>query len=307
MQLIGKYVVHRLIATTGTSRIFQCLDPDLQVAVAIKLFDPNPQRMPKNAAVPAEILHNQFLLEARTLASFDHPHVIAIKQFARLETGQPYFVMPYMQANLPYEIGRDSPTPEAALALPERERPRALPPARALTLLRQVLSALVDVHAKGLVHRDVKPTNLLLSAREGGYLKLCDFGVVRRPDESNAPPAALWSGSADYRSPEQNHNATDVDARADVYSAAVLGYRLLTGHLPQGDFPPPRDLVPALPAYVSALLMAALRPDPGLRPKHAGDMLQRLSGPPKPQVRVVSINKAPVPPAPPSPSTPPTP
>jgi serine/threonine-protein kinase len=292
MELIGKYVVHRRIMTTGYSRLFHCIDPDLQIPVAIKIFDPTPHKLERERQYSLEVWRARFVQEARVLASLDHPHIITVKQLSRLENGLPYFVMPYMAANLPFEIGRDTFDPEAISGLPARERPRPLPPARALQLLRQLLSALALMHARGIVHRDIKPTNLLLTTRENGQLKLCDLGMIKRREDSSLSREGVWIGTPDYMAPEQKQSATRADARADIYSVGVLAYRMLTGRLPVGNFPPPRHFVPTLPLYVSNLIMAAMRPNRDVRPKDAADMLQRLNTPPaQPKVSVVAVKK----------------
>lgn len=292
MELIGKYVVHRRIMTTGYSRLFHCIDPDLQIPVAIKIFDPTPDKLERERQYPIEVWRARFVQEARILASLDHPNIITVKQLSRLENGLPYFVMPYMAANLPFEIGRDIFDPGALGKLSEREKPKALPINRAMLLLRQLLSALTLLHGRGIVHRDIKPTNLLLTTRENGQIKLCDFGMIKRPDDSSLSREGVWIGTPDYMSPEQRQSATRVDARADVYSVGVLAYRMLTGRLPVGSFPPPRDYVPSLPLYVSNLVMAAMRPNRDVRPKNAADMLHRLTNPPAlPKVSVVQVKK----------------
>lgn len=292
MQLIGKYVIHKLIGSTGYSKIFHCLDPDLQAPVAIKLFAPSSRKMEKERQYSPDIWRQRFVREARILASFDHPHIVPVMYFSHLENGAPYFVMPYQQANLPFEIGRDVFDPDRLAKVPEGEHPRALAPARAASVLRQVLSALAVIHGRNMVHRDLKPANILLHSRTNGAIKLCDFGMAKQPEDSGLSRSGVWIGTLDYMAPEQRESATKADARADVYSAGALAYRLFTGRLPMGAFPPPIEMVPSMPAHVSDTIMKALRPDRQMRPKDGGDMLHRFIEPPKkPSVKVKSVKK----------------
>ncbi|MBI3444297.1 MAG: serine/threonine protein kinase, partial [Magnetospirillum sp.] len=103
MERIGKYVIHTAVLTTGYDRVFLCHDPDLQVPVAVKLFDPRPGD--DGLLSPAQQLA-RFMTEARTLASFDHPYIVGVKVLETLADGRPFFVMPFMAAHLHYEIGK---------------------------------------------------------------------------------------------------------------------------------------------------------------------------------------------------------
>ncbi|CDL00026.1 putative Probable serine/threonine-protein kinase pknL [Magnetospirillum gryphiswaldense MSR-1 v2] len=286
MERIGKYVVHKSVQTTGYARIVFCHDPDLQIPVALKVFaakasDSDPLSVPQWLT--------RFQAEARALATFDHPHIIAVKSMETGTSGRPFFVMPYMAANLRFEIGKDNVTEG-------EEKSRRLPLARALSLLKQTSSGLMSLHRRGMVHRAVKPGNLLLTARENGQIKLADFSMVKLP-ERNPPLPDHWMGDTDYCAPEQRESATTVDARADVYSLGVLACRLLTGTLP--------DLSAGaveLPGKFSELLVKLVRdatdPDPAKRPAHAGAFLQGLGQVPveaaaKPKVHVVPMRRVP--------------
>lgn len=286
MERIGKYVVHKSVQTTGYARIVFCHDPDLQIPVALKLFaakasDSDPLSVPQWLT--------RFQAEARALAAFDHPHIIAVKSMETGADGRPFFVMPYMGANLRFEIGKDN------VADGDDKSPR-LPQARALSLLKQAASGLMSLHRRGMVHRAVKPSNLLLTTRENGQIKLADFSMVKLP-ERNPPLPDHWLGDTDYCAPEQRESATTVDARADVYSLGVLTYRLLTGALP--------DLSAGavdLPGKYAEILVKLVRdatdPDPAKRPAHAGAFLQVLGQVPaeaasKPKVQVVPVRRVP--------------
>lgn len=271
MQRIGKYVIHKAAASTGYARIYFCQDPDLQVPVAIKLFDP---RRGEGGPLSAAQWLTRFQVEARVLATFDHPYIIGIKGMELLGDGRPYFVMPFQPANLAWEIGRDLFDPAKAADLAERDRPRRLPLPRVLGIMKQLSSALTSLHRRGLVHRSVQPSNVLLSAKENGQVRLCDFSTVKLP-ERNPPFPDHWIGATDYCAPEQRENATAVTAAADVYALGIMAYRLLTGRLPAAEEAPAR-LPAEMPAAMAELVESATDPDPTRRPAHAGAFLQGL-------------------------------
>jgi serine/threonine-protein kinase len=287
MERIGKYIIHKAAVTTGYAQIVFCQDPDLGIPVAVKLFDP--RRLEGGPLSPAQLLA-RFVTEARVLAAFDHPHVVGIKTMEPFEDGRPYFVMPYLAAHLPYEIGKDVADPAA----PERDRPRRMATARAVAILRQLASALAALHRRGFVHRWVKPTNVLLTAREGGAVKLADFSMVKTADRG-LPMPDHWIGDTDYCAPEQRENATGVGPEADVYSLGALAYRLFIGRLPD-----PAQGAAELPGEFEALgdfVRAATDPDPARRPANAAaalPMLERVPAPPaapRPTVQVVPVRR----------------
>ena len=285
MERIGKYIIHKQVLTHFYASIVFGHDPDLVVPVAIKVFDP--RRVSDGPLSPAQLLA-RFVAEARIMASLDHPCIVSVKSMDKLEDGRPYFVMPYLPAHLVFEIGKDGGETAA-------DKPRRMALPRAVTVLRQVASALALVHRAGMVHRAVKPSNILLSAREGGAARLADFSMVKMADR-NLPMPDHWMGDTDYCAPEQRDNATGVGPQADVYSLGVLAYRLVTGSLPnlsQGCVRLPEDLSPAL----ADLIRRATDSDPGNRPAHAAAVLPLLEAVPlnrnvvQPKVQVVPARK----------------
>lgn len=284
MERIGKYVVHKTVPTTGYARIVLCRDPDLQVPVAVKLFSP---RTGEGGPLSTPQWLARFQAEARALAAFDHPHVIGVKTMERAADCAPFLVMPYMAASLVAEIGRDG-------VVEGDEAARRLPLVRALAVLKQVSSGLMALHRNGMVHRAVQPSNLLLTARENGQVKLADFSMVKLP-ERNPPLPDHWLGGTDYCAPEQRENASTVDARADVHALGVLTFRLLTGGLP--DLSAGAVTLPERhPQVLVDLVARATDPDPAVRPAHAGAFLQALGQVPpealaKPKVQVVPVRR----------------
>ncbi|MDA8229713.1 MAG: serine/threonine-protein kinase [Magnetospirillum sp.] len=290
MDTIGKYAIRKAAVTSGYAQVLFCHDPDLLVPVAVKLFDP--RRLQDGPLSPGQLL-TRFLAEARTLAVFDHPHVVGIKTFERFRDGRPYFVMPYLAAHLPYEIGKDIAAPQAAETAPERDRPRRVGLARAIAILKQLALALAALHRRGMVHRWVKPSNILLTAREGGNVRLADFSMVKLPD-GKLPMCDHWPADSGYAAPEQRENAAAVGPQADVYSLGVLACRLLTGRLP--DAPgSAAALLDKESETLSALIARMTDPDPAARPAHAGALLPLLDSVPVPNrpVRTVVHTAAP--------------
>lgn len=275
MDKIGKYEILEELLTTGFSDIHVARDPDTQNIVAIKIFHPKGDNAGEKAKYGDDFWRARFLEESRILARFDHPNIVKAIARDETETGEPYFVMPFMEANLLYEIGEDADSPEAISALPEKWRPRAISPRRAVEIWHQVLDALAALHQAGLVHRDIKPPNVLLDKKIKGIVKLCDFGMVKVPDSTGSRPG-IWVGTLEYISPEQRKSATDVDARSDVYSAGVLMYRMLSGRLPADVRAPLRAGRFGIPEGLVSLIEACLRKKRDERPDNAGTVLSAL-------------------------------
>ncbi|MGE5504617.1 MAG: serine/threonine-protein kinase [Actinomycetota bacterium] len=270
------YRVDKLVVTSSFSQVFHAVHAALGVPVALKVFGIEPG-IAAELPYPEAEWRRRFLAEARLLARLDHPHIIRVNDMGFLADGRPWVAMPWCMANLRVEIGRDA-DPDDAGRLPEGERPRALAPARARQVLAQLCAALAAIHFEGVVHRDVKPTNLLLTQRQGGDVKLCDFGFVKVPGGSHSQ-GGTWIGTPDYIAPEQRRDASRVSDRADVYSVGVLAYRLLTGRLPAGAFRLPSELVPGLDPWWDGFVRDTMAPSPADRPSAAA-LAGRLAGAP---------------------------
>jgi len=186
------------------------------VDVAVKAFNLRNDDGSEPDPDIAAFWRDRFLREARVLARIDHPHVASVRELSYLDDGSPYMVMPFYPATLSFEIGKDTDNPKTLARLPKNRHARSIALPRALTILRQLLFALGEVHRQGLVHRDVKPSNMLLTTKKGGNIKLADFGMVQLPDDTAIPDGELM-GTEDYASPEQQASETVVDPRADVF------------------------------------------------------------------------------------------
>lgn len=269
---IGKYKIAQELLTTGFSDLFIGTDPDLDSTVAIKVFHAKGDNVGEKAMYGERFWRARFVEEARTLARFDHPNIISVMNMGETDTGTPYFVMPFMDANLVYEIGEDAFKPEDQATLDKKWHPRPISPRRAADIWRQLLDALAHMHAAGVVHRDIKPPNILLTSKIGGRVKLCDFGMVKVPGAAGSK-SGIWLGTLDYISPEQRRSAKEVGPASDVYSAGVLMYRMLRGRLrPEGE-PPLRGGRFDIPQSLADLIDACLRAEAGQRPADAREVL----------------------------------
>ena len=261
--LSGRYRIRSRIAHGGMATVYQAIDTRLERIVAIKIIHPsyagNPQFLAK------------FDREAKTVAQLTHPNVVSVFD-SGIHDGLPYLVMEYV----PGRTLRD--------VLNERGR---LSPPEALAVAEPMLAALAAAHRAGLVHRDVKPENILIAAGDGGSLvdatiKVADFGLARAVERGDDTTGQLMATVA-YVPPELVRHGR-ADQRGDVYSAGIVLFELLTGAVPyQGrdamdvvrahveqDVPAPSSVVPGLPPALDDLVLRATRRDPDARPADAG-------------------------------------
>ena len=204
---LAGYRIEALVGRGGMGVVYLASDPRLERRVALKLIAPELADDPR--------FRERFLRESRLVASLDHSHVVPVYEAGEAD-GQLYLAMRYVD-------GEDL---ASVLA-----REGTLEPARALDVVGQVGEALDAAHERGLVHRDVKPANVLV-AKEGGreHCYLTDFGLARDADVDPGAPTHL-SGTVDYTAPEQiAHEPTE--ARTDVYSLGCVLYECLAGEPP---------------------------------------------------------------------------
>lgn len=253
---LGPYQVLELLGQGGMAEVYKGYHPRLDRIVAIKV-------LPASIATEADFRH-RFEREARAVAGLKHPHIVQIFDFGDAE-GVYYMVMEYV-------AGKD-------LAHLLRER-GSLSLTEALPLLADVAAALDYAHGQGLVHRDVKPSNVLLEPGPAGdRAVLTDFGIVRLLGDRQDLTKSAMIGTLDYMAPEQIQASGQVDGRADIYGLGVMAYHMLTGHLPfaglglgqlllahlQETPPDPRTLMPGLAEATAQALLRALAKSPAER------------------------------------------
>jgi len=252
--LAGRYVLERRLGRGGMGVVFLARELVLERQVAIKLLPP------LKAADPRA--RRRFLDEARTVARLSHPNIVPV--FAVDESPDAvFFVMAYVEGQ----------------TLGQRIRDQGmLPPEEGARLLREVARALAHAHERGVVHRDVKPDNILLDAATGRAL-VFDFGIARvGGDGGSTGSGGGVVGTADYMSPEQA-SGLGVDARSDLYSLGVVGYHALSGRLPfdapdgyamlarhiAAPPPPLASVAPHVPRRLAQVVDRCLHKEPAAR------------------------------------------
>jgi serine/threonine-protein kinase len=239
----GPYRIAEPLGRGGMAAVYRARDPALDRDVALKILPPEFLHEPSFA--------ERFRQEARVAARLEHPHVLPVHAFG-IEQGRPWMAMRL--------VGGGS--------LAERLQRGPLPPSQTVALLGEVASALDYAHARGVVHRDVKPANVLLD--EDGRAYLADFGIARLLEGSSvATQTGLVVGTPSYMAPEQALGSK-VDARADVYALGVVAFECLTGRVPYTGTTPvailmkhvsepvPEPAPGELPAPVAAVLRRCL-------------------------------------------------
>ena len=261
--LDGRYAVTARIAHGGMATVYLATDTRLDREVALKVMHAELAR--------DEEFVRRFIGEAKSVARLSHQNVVAV--FDQGSDGPfLYLAMEYVPGRTLKELLRDN---------------GRFAPATALEIMSGVLDGLAAAHASGIVHRDVKPENVLLTA--DGRIKVADFGLARAQSAAGHTRAGLLIGTPSYVPPEQVTGGT-TGPGGDVYSAGVMLFELLTGRLPftgdtplsvayqhvNTDIPAPSTLVPGIPAAVDQLVLAATSRDPARRPADAGEFLRAV-------------------------------
>ena len=263
----GRYRLGPVLARGGMSTVYRATDTRLDRPVAVKVMD---QQL---AADPA--FRARFEREARSAARIHHPAVVGVSDQGTAIVGDDavaFLVMELVEGG----TLRDVVATRGALTVPA-----------ALAVLEPVLAGLAEAHRRGLVHRDVKPENVLISRT--GEVKVADFGLVTAAAQAGASHAGMILGTVAYLSPEQVSTGS-ADARSDVYAAGVLAFELLTGAVPftgdtaisvayrhvHDEVPAPSTRVGGIPPELDDLVVRATRRDPAARPADAAAFLAAL-------------------------------
>jgi eukaryotic-like serine/threonine-protein kinase len=267
MQQIGDYDLLDKIAEGGMGAVYKGRHHATGEIVAIKVLPPATAKNP--------VLLKRFEMEYRAAAAMDHPNVVRAIDFCGTGTS-PFLVMEYVDGeSLGQKVDREGPMPED----------------QAIRLIAQVCQGLHRAHKQKMIHRDVKPDNILVTA--DGVAKLTDLGLVKDADnEMNLTKTGRGLGTPNFMAPEQFRNAKNVDIRCDIYSLGATLYTLLTGETPFGkvgplecwmrkqrnELVPPRELNPAVSERVQWAIQRSMSGDPEKRPSSCKEFVEDLTG-----------------------------
>src|SRR5579864_9430001 len=261
----GRYELDGVVGRGGMAEVYRARDIRLDLIVGVKTL--------RDDLARDQTFQARFRREAQSAASLNNPSIVAVYDTGEDNLGPepvPYIVMEYVDGRTVRDLMRDD---------------RRLLPERALEITDGVLRALDYSHRNGIVHRDIKPGNVMLTRT--GDVKVMDFGIARAVSDAQATmtQTAQVIGTAQYLSPEQARGER-VDARSDLYSTVCLLYELLTGRSPiTGDSPvaiayqhvrenpvPPSRVDPEVPGWADAIVLKAMAKDPADRYQSAAEM-----------------------------------
>jgi serine/threonine-protein kinase len=261
----GRYRLERVVGTGGMALVALARDEELDRPVAVKL-------VAEHLAVD-ERFRERFSREARMAARLIHPNIVQVYDVGE-ERGRPYIVMEYVDG---VTLG----------SLVDEGGP--LPAGEVVDIAIQICAGLEHAHAAGVVHRDVKPGNLL--RRPDGAVKVADFGIARELDSTRFTQPGVVMGTVGYLAPEQATGDRPATAASDLYSLGAVLYLLLTGRPPfrarsavealvmqrEQAVTPPGQVVPGIPPDLDAVVVRCLDPEPDGRPTSAADLARELA------------------------------
>ena len=269
---LGQYFMEEKLGEGGMGTVYRAQHGLLKRPTAIKVLSPE-------LSAPEDL--DRFRREVQMTAKLKHPNTVTIYDYGRTEDGRFYYAMELLDGVTLVEMVR-------------KEGP--LPESRAIHILVQCAMALQEAHAIGLVHRDIKPNNIMLTQQGGAHdvTKVLDFGLVKNVD-SNVDATKTWTeaiiGTPRFMSPEQILDPPGVDARSDLYSLGAVGYFLLSGcflfeganaieicaqHLSTAPEPPSSRGARGLNRDLEGLIMQCLEKKPGDRPSSCLEIVERL-------------------------------
>jgi eukaryotic-like serine/threonine-protein kinase len=267
LRAIGKYEILEKIAEGGMGTVYKGRHAATGEVVAIKVVPPHMTGNP--------IMLKRFEQEFKAARELDHPNIVRAIEFGHDGTNY-YMVMEFV----------DGPS------LGQRiEREGALPETEARQIMVQIAQALHQAHRQGMIHRDVKPDNILLT--QTGQAKLADLGLVKEIEtDLNLTRTGRGLGTPHFMAPEQFRNAKNADERCDIYSLAATLYMAVTGELPfracgpleawmkktNNELPPPRTLLPALSERLDWAIRRAMAAEPSERPATCREFVEDLTG-----------------------------
>ncbi len=264
---VDGYRIQSVLGRGGMGTVYRAEDVNLSRTVAIKRINPSQS--------DRESFIHRFRSEAQALARIDSPHIVGVYALRETDIGL-LIVMEFVEGG--------------TLKDPLDEQ-GALAPAQAIPILEQIMQAFHDAHSAGVIHRDIKPQNIMLTGE--GMVKVTDFGIakLRRPDSGETVTQGGQGGTLKYMSPEQISNISAVDARSDLYSIGMTAYEMMAGTLPfkesdtdfdimrkvvEGEIPPPDEYNPDLPSGLAQWVVGAIRKQQDERYQSAEEMLDAL-------------------------------
>jgi len=256
-QTVGNYRITAKLGEGGMGKVFLAEHPVIGRKAALKVIHPE---FARNADVVA-----RFVNEARAVTQIGHAHIVEVTDFGHTEAGDFYFIMEYLDGEkLSDQVGR------------------RFSPARAIDIAVQIADALAASHEQGVIHRDLKPDNILLVARDEtpDFVKVFDFGLAKLTHKPPGVPAAdteigIVMGTPFYMSPEQCDARREIDHRADIYALGVILFQMLTGQVPYtgegfgevmaqhltSPAPSVRELAPEVSPALDAIVARAMAKD----------------------------------------------
>jgi serine/threonine protein kinase len=267
LEHIGNYDLIEKVAEGGMGTVYRGRHRDTGQIVAVKVVAPH--------MVGNQVLLKRFEQEYNAARQLNHPNIVRALEFDNT-TSTPYMVMEFVEGE---SLGR------------KLEREGKLPEAEAKRLIIQVAQGLFRAHREKLVHRDVKPDNILITP--DGQAKLADLGLVKEVEaDLNLTRTGRGLGTPNFMAPEQFRNAKNADERCDIYSLGATLYMMVTGDVPfksngpldsymkkiENDLPSPRQLVPTLSERMDWAIQRAMSPDPETRPANCREFVEDLTG-----------------------------
>lgn len=269
--VVGKevdgYRIQAVLGRGGMGTVYKAEDVNLSRPVAIKRINPS--------QADRESFIHRFRSEAQALARVDSPYIVGVYALRDTDIGL-LIVMEFVEGG----TLKDPLDSQGVIA-----------PGQAIPILEQILRAFHDAHTAGVIHRDIKPQNILLT--EEGTVKVTDFGIakLRQPDSGETVTQGGQGGTLKYMSPEQISNISEVDARSDLYSIGMTAYEMFAGSLPftetdtdfdimrkvvEGTIPPPDEYNSDIPSGLAQWVMGAVKKDQAARYQSAEEMLDAL-------------------------------
>jgi serine/threonine protein kinase len=267
LQTVGDYDLLEKVADGGMGSVYRARHRDTGQIVAIKVVAPH--------LVSNQVLLKRFEQEYNVARQLDHPNIVRALEYNG-QGSPPYLVMEFVDGE---SLGQ------------KLEREGRMPERQAVRLIAQVAKALHRAHKERLIHRDVKPDNILIT--QDGQAKLTDLGLVKEVEaDLNLTRTGRGLGTPHFMAPEQFKNAKNVDARCDIYSLGATLYMMVTGEMPfhasgpldaymkkvRNQLKAPRELVPGLSERTDWAIRRAMSPDPQLRPATCREFVEDLRG-----------------------------